>query len=284
LLNVEDLHGFAGFAEQVRTGGISAPETCEELQTLLSKSWYSNRVTCRDGYVLVETDDDEVELAFWWVSEEVLAREQDRFACYASDVMPSEIGRGGFDPACGTALAGHAERVGAVFGAFVTVWDGGNLLDLPGPIEVRGTRLPDFLEWLRAAPPGGIIFTGSTDNWAIKGHLLEIDWLALVARENPALDLNTLLHRAAEVPLHEVDARWKQMSEGAIGEDEFRRSVQRFNSRKSSIYLQVADNLIEFRFFNGFVWHTWILFDDLWASAHPVLARSLLRFCMPISG
>jgi hypothetical protein len=28
-------------------------------------------------------------------------------------------------------------------------------------------------------------------------------------------------------------------------------------------------------------WHVWFLFDDLWASAHPVLARSLLRFGMP---
>ncbi len=155
---------------------------------------------------------------------------------------------------------------------------------MPGPIEVRGTRLPDFVKWLRAAPPGGIIFTGSTDNWSIKDHLLEIDWLALVARENPALDLNQVLHRAAEVPLPEVDAHWKDILEGTIGEDELRRSVQQFSSRKSSIYLQAADNLIEFRFYNGFVWHTWILFDDLWASAHPVLARSLRPFCMPISG
>ena len=86
LLNVERLYGFEGFAEHVRSSGIAAPVTYDELQTLLSKHWYSNKVECRDGYVLVETDDDEVELAFWWVSDEVLANEQDRFACYATDV------------------------------------------------------------------------------------------------------------------------------------------------------------------------------------------------------
>ena len=34
LLNVENLHGFAGLAEQVRAGEIAAPETCEDLQAI----------------------------------------------------------------------------------------------------------------------------------------------------------------------------------------------------------------------------------------------------------
>src|SRR5215468_7069111 len=70
LLNVEDLYGFKGFANNVRDKQLAAPEDYNRLQRLLSLNWYLNNIDIRDGYVLVETDDDEVELAFWWVSDE----------------------------------------------------------------------------------------------------------------------------------------------------------------------------------------------------------------------
>jgi hypothetical protein len=283
LLNVSELYGFGGFADNVRNKGLAAPADMAELQTLLSLNWYGD-VACRDGYVLIETDDDEVELAFWWVSEEVLQAEQERFACYASDPLPGEIGSGGFDPGFDVALAGNAEGAGSVFCAFATVWDGRNLRYLPGPIEVRGLRLPGFTRWLQAVPPGRIRIPGLLPIELKVDHLLlELELMALTARHNPELDLRALLLRMAEVPPHNVDKHYKEIAAGTLSEEELRKEPRWPDRGPPSVFLRDNANSIEFRLFDGFVSHVWFLFDDLWASAHPILARSLLRFGLPIT-
>jgi hypothetical protein len=280
LLDVEKLYGFRTFVENVRSKELAAPMSCGDLQTLLAKNWYTNNVECRDGYVLIETDDDEVELAFWWVSDEVLETEQERFACYSADPLPSETASGGFDPGFGIALAGRAGGAGSVFGVFATVWDSGNLLDLPGPIEVRGLRLPEFADWLRAVPPGKITIPGLLPPG---DHLLELEWIALVARHNPELSLQALLRRLGEVSPANVDRHYKEMAAGTLTEDDLRKEPRWHSVDEPSISLQDNAHSIEFRFSDGVRTHVWFLFDDLWASAHPVLARSLLRFGLPIS-
>jgi hypothetical protein len=162
---------------------------------------------------------------------------------------------------------------------FVTAWDSGNLESLPGPVEVRGVRLPAFADWLRATAPGNIAITGLKPHRS--GHLTELDWLALVARHNAELDLSALLRRLAEVPPHNVDRHWKELREGTLSEDELRKDV-RWTGSGPAVLVRDSANSMEFRFYDGFTWHVWFLFDDLWASAHPILARSLLRFGMPI--
>ncbi|WP_156944034.1 hypothetical protein [Bradyrhizobium sp. Ec3.3] len=282
LLNVENLYYFAGFAENVRDKGLAAPANMVDLQTLLSHNWYGI-VECRDGYVFIETDDDEVQLAFWWVSDEVLEAEQERFACYSADRLPPETGSGGFDPGCGIALAGNVGGVGSVFGVFATVWDGGNLLDLPGPIEVRGLRLPEFAGWLRAVPPGKITIPGLLPPGLKVDHLLELEWMALIARHNPELNVPALLRRLGEVSPTNVDKHCEEMAAGTLTEDELRKEPRWHRRDEPSISLQDNAHSVELRLSDGFCTHVWFLFDDLWASAHPVLARSLLRFGLPIS-
>jgi hypothetical protein len=240
LLNAENLYGFVRFAERIRDEGIAAPTTYDELRVLLQEKWYSNRVDCRDGYVLVETDDDEVQLAFWWVSGEVFLQEEELFACYAADPLPSEIGGGGFDPGSGIAVTGNADAAGAVFGAFATVWDGSNLFDLLGPVQVRGARLGSFVAWLHAMPPGKIALAGVKKAWwGNVDHLLELDWLALVARHNPKLDLPELLGRLAEVPPFKVSEHEKEITQGTLTECELRKDVSnRLGSREPAVVLQ----------------------------------------------
>jgi hypothetical protein len=282
LLDVEKLYGFQGFADRVRGKELAAPMASDDLQTLLKKNWYSNNVQCRDGFVLVETDDDEVELAFWWVSDEVFLAKQELFACYATDPLPTEIASGGFDSGYEVAMTGNAGGAGAVFCVFATAWDSGNLDSLPGPVEVRGLRLPGFADWLRAMPPGNITITGLKPHHS--GHLLELDWLALVARHNAELELPALLRRLAEVSPASADRHSKEIHAGTLREDELRKDVIWLGSKQPAAVVQGSANLIEFRLYDGFNWHVWFLFDDLWASAHPVLARSLLQFGMPIMG
>jgi hypothetical protein len=286
LLDVEELYAFEGFAESVRSKELAAPATSGELQALLSENWYSNNVECEDGYVFVETDDDEVELAFWWVSDEVFQAKQELFACYAANSLPVEIGGGDFDPGRDMATTSGAGGTGSVFCVFATVWDSGNLTGLPGPVEVRGLRLPGFAGWLRTAAPGSIEITGLHSDHS--GHLPELDWLALVARHNAELDLPALLRRLAEVSPHSAEKHWKGLRDGTLSENELRTDVRWLEPWEvkpddppwPTVLLQGSANSIEFRLYDGFNWHVWFLFDDLWASAHPLLARSLLRFAM----
>jgi hypothetical protein len=286
LLDVEELYGFEGFAESVRSKELAPPATCLELQTLLSENWYSGNVECEEGHVFVETDDDEVELAFWWVSDEVFQEKQDLFACYAASPLPVEIGGGDFDPGRDMATTRGAGGAGSVFCVFSTVWDSGNLNDLPGPVEVRGLRLPGFAGWLRTAAPGSMDITGLRADQS--GHLLELDWLALVARHHADLDLPALLRRLAEVSPCSAAKHWKELRDGTLSEDELRTDVRWLKPWVAkpgdppipTVLVQGTANSIEFRLYDGFNWHVWFLFDDLWASAHPLLARSLLQFAI----
>ncbi len=270
LLGADDLYGFAGFAQQIRDKRLPAPASNGDLEKMLSRYWYLGNVECRDGYVLVETDDDEVELAFWWVSGEVLAEEQERFACYQTDTLPGGTGDGRFDPSCEIESAGEAAGEGTTYCSFVTVWDSGNLSDLPGPVRIDGLRLPDFAGWLSRMP-------------ADENRLFELEWLALVARSHPSLDLPALLLRTAEVSAETASSHYQAIRARTISEEELREDIRWLGSRERAATVQNDAHILEFRFDDGFNYHICFLFDDLWASAHPVLARSLLHFSMPIA-
>ena len=267
LLGIEKLYGFEGFARKIREEELEAPSTPAGLQELLSMKWYSNNVECRDGFVQVESDDDDFEYAFWWLSDEVFLAEQDRFACYAAEALPVDIGSGGFDPGFEVAALPGAHAEGAVYCVFSTAWDSGNLTDMTGPAVVPGVRLPGFAAFLQTFSPAD-------------SHPLEIDWLAAIARHNPGLGLPELLLRLAEVPPYAVDKHWKEVHAGTVSEDTLRNSA-RWGGRRQPPEVLGDPHVAELSMYDEFCWHAWFLFDELWASAHPALARSLLRFGMP---
>jgi hypothetical protein len=133
-------------------------------------------------------------------------------------------------------------------------------------------------------PPGNMTITGLKPHAHKSDHLLELDWLALVARHNAELDLPALLRRLAEVDPECASRHSKKIYEGTLSENELRKDVFWYDSKQPIVLVQGSANSIEFRLYDCINWHVWFLFDDLWASAHPVLARSLLRFGMPITG
>jgi hypothetical protein len=147
------------------------------------------------------------------------------------------------------------------------VWDSGNLTDLPGPVSMPGVRLPGFAAFLQT-------FSGDDS------HPLEIDWLAVIARHNPGLAFPDLLLRLAEACPHGVDKHWKEVHAGTVSEEVLRADARWLGERQPPV-VRGGPHAVELRMHNGFCWNVWFVFDDLWASAHPVLARSLLRFGMP---
>jgi hypothetical protein len=192
-----------------------------------------------------------------------------------------ETGGGGFDPGFHVLTTRPADGVGTVFCVFATVWDCGSLDGLPGPLAVSGLRLPGFADWLRA------LSSGDATLWALKSsgedHALEPDWLALVTRNSAGLDLPALLRRLPEVSPARADLLSKEMRAGTLSEDRLRKDVHWLGGASGpEVIVQGGQHSIEFRLYDGFNWHVWFLFDDLWASAHPILARPLLRFGMPV--
>jgi hypothetical protein len=269
VLGIAHVYGFEGFAEKVRGGAIPAPVNDDELQQSLSSNWYSNNVETRDGMVLIETDDDEVELSFWWMSEAVLSRHAGRFSIYAVDCLPDGVSNGDFAAETQTVPVGGGSGEGAVYAVFSTVWDGANLSDLPGPVEIAGVRLPGLVAWLAGVAPD-------------VDHPLELDWLALVARSHPDLNAASLLRRVAEVSPETAADNDEGIHAGSLSAHDLHENVKWFHTReRQPASVQGGEHHVELRLDDGFNHHVWILFDDLWASSHPELARSILRFAGP---
>jgi hypothetical protein len=269
VLGIEHVYGFSGFADKVRSGAVPVPLNDDELQQSLSSHWYANNVEARDGLVLLETDDDEVELAFWWMSEAVLLGHAEQFSIYAVDRLPDGASNGGFEPETEMVSIDGGPGDGAVYAAFSTVWDGANLSDLPGPVEIAGVRLPELVARLAGVAPDA-------------EHLLEIDWLALVARGNPELGAAALLRRVGEVSPSTASDNYEAIHAGSMSEDDLRANVQWLLTReRSPASVEGGEHHVELRLDDGFNHHVWIFFDDLWASSHPALARSILRFAAP---
>jgi hypothetical protein len=93
-----------------------------------------------------------------------------------------------------------------------------------------------------------------------------------------------LLHRLAEVSPDSVSDHGKEILAGALSVEELlQKKVHRLAGASGpEAIAQGGANSLEFRLHDGFNGHVWFLFDDLWASAHPAPARSLLRFALPI--
>jgi DNA-binding transcriptional regulator YdaS (Cro superfamily) len=269
LLDVEDLYGFEGFAKQIREINCPVPQNDEALRQSLSDHWYTNKVEVTDGEVFIKTDDDEVELAFWWMSQAVFQAKAEQFSVYATPQLPDGSADGSFRPEWEIKPAGTGNGSGHVYAAFNTTWDGGNLSGLPGPVRISGVLLPELVTWLKDMPP-------SPD------HLLEIDWLSLVARAHPDSTIVELLHHLAQVSTETAQTHSRAIHCGEITEDALRADVEWFDYRERNSSVRGGQHHVELRLDDGFNYHVWILFDDVWASAHPMLARSILHFAEPV--
>ncbi|MGV9770450.1 hypothetical protein [Streptosporangium sp. NPDC003464] len=267
------VYGFGTIFEAARRDGIAAPGTWQELRDLLQRHLYvEGEVRADERSVRVLTDDDEVELAYFFLDDSLVRARADRLAYLTHDGWPLPETVGGAEPAPFTSPVPVEELAparpggaGITYAVLLTFCDSESISWLT-PWSFPGIRLPELAAHLRALDPGS--------GWPRELTVLR----ALTAPGDggigPALsrcnrwpDMEQFLtgeHR----PLHEDSMRLLETAELEQGRDPDRTLV-----RHSPHLAQMSIHMNDF-----FGHQQWFLFDDVWAAGNADLARSLLRY------
>ncbi|GIJ55504.1 hypothetical protein [Virgisporangium aurantiacum] len=267
-----NVYGLDSIFDAVRKRNLPRPHTIDDLRDLLHEHLYveaddkADYIRLGERGLRVRTDDDEVDLAYYFIDDGAVVDLPDRLAFLVHDTWP---------------LPGNAAAAGASFSHGVPVrtvqlgaagpdcvfsvrlgWDAPDTyrnLDLAGAVALPGLTLPDL-----AAHLGGVD-TSDVDGWPHELRLLR----DLITPGDD--DLTPALHRYARLPgYHPSPAGISNTPEhdGSRPHPPTRSLV-----RVDTHIAQVARHIDDF-----FGFDQWFLFDTRWAAAHPDLARSLLRY------
>ncbi|WP_344970846.1 hypothetical protein [Streptosporangium fragile] len=294
------VYGLASFFERVRDRRIPAPESWEGLRDLLREHLYVEGGLRVDAHsVRVRTDDDEVELPYFFFDDALAAAYPDRVAYLLHEawplpddavavsrpspgeavrVWPSPAGPpsagcpAGAVPDGGGAGAGGTgtTHAGTTHAVLLTFYDSDSICWQP-PFSFPGVRLPELAAHLRTT-------TGGLERWPHELLVLR----ALVAPGDdgigPALDrCNRWPSFGERTPdellgghsvAHAFALRNLDVEKYDNGRDPDRTLL-----RDGGHLAQMSVHMDEF-----FGHQQWFLFDDVWAGRHGDLARSLLHY------
>jgi hypothetical protein len=274
------VYGLDSIFEEVRKRHLPLPETVDELRELLDEHlWVEGDdedtfVRLGEHALRVRTDDDEVDLAYYFVDEEAAGASPDRLAFLLHDTWP---------------MPAAAAAPGAVFSHGVPVrtvrlappgpesvfsvrlcWespDTARNLDLPGALVFTGLALPDLAAHLRGVDDPG------ADRWPHDARLLR----ALVAPGEE--EVGPALQRYARLPGYDPSPAG---IDRVPAHDAIHRQVLRLlpSEPPAESLIRLDTHIAQVaRYIDAFFgFDQWFLFDTRWAAAHPDLARSLLRY------
>lgn len=265
-----DVYGLDSIFEKAREQNLPKPQSVVQLRALLHEHLWVEGDDKRDCIRLdehtlrVRTDDDEVDLAYYFIDEVAAAASPDRLGFLLYDTWP---------------LPGNADGVGAVFSNDVPVravqlgpagpesvfsvrlsWESPDTvrnLDLQGAIEFTGVDLPRLAAGLRD------VGDREADDFPNDARLLR----ALVASGQD--QLGPALQHYARLPGYSPSL------------SDIESVPAQADDRRSTASLVQLDTRIAqaARYIDDFVgFDQWFLFDTQWAAAQPDLARSLLRY------
>lgn len=272
------VQGLRSFFEAAHTHSLHTPKTTTALRKLLvehlSIESPEENIQLDAHSVRIRTDDEQVGLAYYFFDDEVVRRSPDRVAYLLLDEprLPEDVSAGGgsFSPPVEvSALAPTGSGEGATYVALLTFADSDSL---PGTISVfPGVRVGGLVAHLRSVTP---------QSWPIELRVLR-------AMIDPGdTTLTPALKRAAAYPLGLVAAGDPAPDLGAgplaAARAELLAAAEphTHGGDPSLAIIQESAGAVLFApHASADLGHQqWILFDDRWASAHPDLAASILRY------
>lgn len=270
------VYGLGSLFSAAREHGILAPTSVGALGELLREHLYTEGDIELDEHALrVQGDDDEMGLAYYFFDEAYARANPDRVAFLVHDEprLPDGVGDGGYEPPADVPLSllPGAEGQGATYACFVAYYSSfqSKIFDNPRPLIARGVRLPAFADYLRSAEARG---------WPFELRLLR-------ALASGGRGLGESLREASRYPLRRMGGQvWQAPDDDAVAASrEFEAAAQALADETSPpadarTRLELGEHAAVLCADVGVgYFHLWILFDDLWAAAHPALASSLLR-------
>jgi hypothetical protein len=274
-----DVYGLDSIFDEARKGSLPAPESMDELRGLLHEHLWveaddkGDYIRLGEHALRVRTDDDEVDLAYYFIDDEAVAESPDRLAFLVNDVWPLPAGAddSGVFSSGVPVRSVRLEPAGpeSVFSVRLP-WespDAARNLDLAGAIEFVGLTLPGLAARLRA------VDVTQVEDLPHDARLLR----ALIAPGED--DLGPALQRYIRLAGYSPsvpDASFllAQATDGSteLSGPPLLQPIDSLTQSDKHI-LQAARYIDDF-----FGFDQWFLFDTQWASAHPDLARSLLRY------
>jgi hypothetical protein len=278
------VYGFASLFDAIAEHAIPSPATARELAGVLEEHLYvEGEVRCRPHVIQALTDDDEIELAYFFLDDAYLARHAEKaaFLLHEPFELPADAAEEGLAATTRTKkLRPSGRGAGATYLAVLGYDDSSSLTDLEGAYRIEGVRLSDLASFLVDATPG--------EGWPFELLLLRTQVAAVFANE-----IAEGLEKTGRIPVNEVsdavyDGRMPletaSETERAILvalEHVFNRERQDDTGRLSRVQSEnhVAQLAIHVATWDGVpMFHRWILFDDLWLAAHPELGNAILRY------
>jgi uncharacterized protein (TIGR02996 family) len=286
------VYGFASLFQAILEHKLPPPKTHRQLVKLLNEHLYlEGELRAGPGLLQMLTDNDEIQLAYYFFDDAYLAKHRRHIAFLLQDDwrLPEDIAAGGFKASEPTTRVIKGEGAGATYIVINGFWDSCNLDDMGPAMRLDGGRLPELARYL----------AGSEELAEQQPDLKVIQSVLFPAGKKPEDPADPFLFTVRDDPADE--AAWTafgdwlaergERSAGAFvlerGLEAFcRRGVEeypdwKFDPKKSRV--QVADHVAVCcrhvaRWGKEDLYHQWYFFDDLWASAHPDLANALLRY------
>ncbi|MFI5490353.1 hypothetical protein [Micromonospora echinaurantiaca] len=271
-----DVYGLASIFEEARKRNLPRPQSVDELRELLHEHLWvegdDDFIRLGEHALRVRTDDDEVDLAYYFIDDEAAAASPDRLAFLLHDTWPLPVNAAATGAGFSHGVPTHTVRLTpcgpeSVFSVRLCWGSPDTYRNLDrAAIAFPGLALPDLAAGLRGADDH------DAQRWPNDAQLLR----ALLAAGDD--HIGSALQRYARLPgqaptpagidhIPDHDATHRETLE--LLPQPRAESLIRLDPHIA----QVARYLDEF-----FGFDQWFLFDTRWAAAHPDLARSLLRY------
>jgi len=285
------VYGLASIFEAAQEKGLPVPATLAELEAVLHAHLYveggRENIRLEDGALRVLTDDDEVELAYFFFEEAYVAQHPARLAYLLNDdfPLPTAIASGAFAPGVQLQeLRPPGEGEGTTFAVLLTFYDGQSIPG-EGAFSLSGVRVPGLCDWLRKSVPPQEREPWDKEGKYPKSWPLELRLLRAMVSDGD-VTIEAALQRVNSYPLGPLgEGRHHKLGLGlhsdALPEFEAAREGLRHRERepqRSVLHVTPHCVQVSMHTWDAFGFSQWFLFDDLWASAQPQLAASLLRY------
>jgi hypothetical protein len=251
------VYGFDSLFEEAH----EVPKSVAALRDLLEEHLYSEGDIRVDAHsVRVSTDDDEVDLAYFFL-DEAAVKKKDRVAwlLHDSPKLPTTIGKGKYKPPLPIDALSKVKGEGTTYVCLLTFADSESI---PGSAHAfQGVRLPELAAHLRSAKAEG---------WPFELRLLR----ASLSDD----DLASALKKIASFPL--LDVLNAESTREATTAADMAALAKGRKTEAKKLVMHASPHAILFSPYvsKAFGHQQIIFFDDLWASANADLASSLLRY------
>jgi uncharacterized protein (TIGR02996 family) len=282
------VYSLGGIFSRIAREGLPPPETDDDLHGALESEMYiGGEFKATRDTIQVLTDDDELTMAMFWFTDAFAARHPERvaFLLHSDWRLPEGAGPGGFEPFPGVRKVWRKKKTPGDLYFVDLYWsDSSDLEDLNGAERLPGMRLEGFVPWLltiteEKAEGMGIYFASG-----LRAPLAEVmlggEGLEAAFRRTLAGDPGDAATWAAYSDwLHEQGLPRAEMHLLAEAV-KVRHARWKGPGVGKEMLLQAGEHHLVYCMGRGAEdeYDQWILFDDVWASAHETLAQSILAY------